>query len=76
VEMRDLRLRTAVKIRCCSALRLCSLVDGWKCFGRTCTHRHQGTIEPNWEVTVYTEVGEGWVWLVTAGDGASRTAYE
>jgi hypothetical protein len=76
VEMKDLRLRTAVKIRCYSALRLCSLVYGWKCFERTCTRHHQGRIEPNWEVTVYVEVGEGRVWLVMAEVGESRTGHE
>ena len=75
MEMKDLRLRTAVKISWCSALRLCSLVNGWKCFERTCTHHHQGRIEPNWEVTVYIEVGEGWVWLVMTGVGESRTGH-
>lgn len=76
MEMKDLRLRTAVKIRCRSALRLCSLIDGWKCFGRTWSNHHKGRIEPNWEVTIYIEVGEGWGWLVMAGDGESRTGHE
>jgi hypothetical protein len=76
VEVKNLRLRKAVKIRCRSALRPCSLVDGWKCFGRTCIHHHQGRIVTNWEMAVYIEVGEGLVWLVMAGEGESRTGHE
>lgn len=55
---------------------LCSLIGGWKCFGLMCIRHRQGRIEPSWEVTVYIEVGEGWVWLVMAGDGESRTGRE
>jgi hypothetical protein len=50
----------------------CTLLDGWKCYGQKCTCHHQGKIEPNLEVAVYIEVGEGWVWLVMAGDEESR----